>query len=168
MGLWEVLPDDARKQWAAKPLVSVGPLRFGMTLGEVYAALGEGMASVDGATAGCYPEEVGIEVYYTSADRLCGVSVDALRGPQVRIGDTALVGRVPSEIERWLYERTEGSRQAGADVVYLPGGQVGSFALGMVLCVQRAGDRLLTRPVFVPGDALDDLYHALPANAWAI
>jgi hypothetical protein len=37
----------------------------------------------------------------------------------------------------------------------------------MVSCEQRAGDWLLARPVFVPGDALDDLYHALPAKAWA-
>jgi hypothetical protein len=37
-----------------------------------------------------------------------------------------------------------------------------------VACLQRAGDRLLTRPVFLPADAMDDIYHQLPAEAWQI
>jgi hypothetical protein len=37
-----------------------------------------------------------------------------------------------------------------------------------VACLQRAGDRLLARPVFLPADAMDDIYHRLPAVAWQI
>ncbi|MFJ3791449.1 hypothetical protein [Kitasatospora sp. NPDC090091] len=38
----------------------------------------------------------------------------------------------------------------------------------MVINVQREGDRLLTRPVFFPREALNDLPHWLPQKAWEI
>ncbi|GAA1664004.1 hypothetical protein GCM10009733_072210 [Nonomuraea maheshkhaliensis] len=34
--------------------------------------------------------------------------------------------------------------------------------------MQRAGDLLLTRPVFLPAEAMDDPSHWLPREAWAI
>jgi hypothetical protein len=169
MGLWDVLPDGERLQWTLDPFVSVGPLRFGMTSSEVSAAL-EGLErSVPGLEPGTtfrvYPEEVGLELHYDEAERLWAVSVDALRGAQVQADGTPLVGRAPSELEAWLFERAQ-SLGLGADVVYLPGAQAGSMTLGVVLCMQRAGDYLLTRPVFLPAEAMDDVYHMLPKEAW--
>jgi hypothetical protein len=38
----------------------------------------------------------------------------------------------------------------------------------LVLRVQRAGGQLVTRPVFLPAAAMDDVYHHLPREAWAI
>jgi hypothetical protein len=46
-------------------------------------------------------------------------------------------------------------------------GVPGSDTLGVVIDVQRAGDHLLTRPVFIPPEAMDDLPHFLPASAWS-
>ena len=83
----------------------------------------------------------------------------------MQVDGVPLVGRVPSEMEAWLFERAE-SRGLRGDVVYLPGAQAGSNTLGVVLCVQRAGGRLLTRPVFLPAEAMDDDYHMLPQEAW--
>jgi hypothetical protein len=47
-------------------------------------------------------------------------------------------------------------------------GVPGSETLGVTINVQREGDRLLTRPIFYPAAALDDLPHWLPRDAWAI
>ncbi|SEM52500.1 hypothetical protein [Streptacidiphilus jiangxiensis] len=166
MRLRDVLPDSERLSWILDPFESVGPLRFGMTSAEVSAALEGCVPGLESGTAfRIYPEEVGLEIHYDEADRLWAVSVDALRGPQVQVDGMPLVGRVPSELEAWLFERAE-NRGLGTDVVYLPGAQAGSNTLGVVLCVQRAGDRLLTRPVFLPAEAMDDVYHMLPQEAW--
>ncbi|MFC9328507.1 hypothetical protein [Kitasatospora sp. NPDC057015] len=78
---------------------------------------------------------------------------------------TALVGRVPSELERWMEARAE---HREPDLLYLPGGELGSVGLGVALCVQRAGDRLLTRPVCLSSDTMDDCYRKLGSDAWAI
>ncbi|MFJ5927722.1 hypothetical protein ACIQF6_34515 [Kitasatospora sp. NPDC092948] len=166
MGLWDVLPDSERQLWTLDPLHSVGPLRFGMPSGEVSAAL-EGCApGLESGTAfRSYPEDVGVELHYDEDERLWAVSVDALRGPQVQVDGMPLVGRVPSELEDWLFERAE-SRGLRTDVFYLPGAQAGSNTLGVVLCMQRAGDRLLTRPVFLPAEAMGDVHHMLPQEAW--
>jgi len=32
--------------------------------------------------------------------------------------------------------------------------------------VQRAGDRLITRPVFLSDPAMEDVHHELPSEAW--
>ncbi|MFJ3638116.1 hypothetical protein [Streptomyces sp. NPDC090112] len=96
-----------------------------------------------------------------------GVAADALRGPQIVVDGTALVARVPSELERWLFDRAD-AREPFTELFFVPGGQAGSLTLGVVLCVQRAGDRLLTSPLCLTGDVLDDAYHRLPAEAWAI
>lgn len=166
MSLWDVLPDDERLLWILDPFVSVGPLRFGMTSSEVFAALA-GCAR-DGEPEPAlrlYPEEVGVDLHYDETDLLWAVSVDALRGPQIRTDGRPLVGQVPSELEAWLFDRAE-SRGLCPDVVYMPGAQAGSNTLGMVLCLQRAGDHLLTRPVFLPAEAMNDVYHALPPEVW--
>lgn len=92
---------------------------------------------------------------------------DALRGPQAPADGEPLVGKVPSELEQWLFDRADSS-ETRTELFYLPGAEPGSLSLGVVLCVQRAGDRLLTRPAFLPADAMDDALCYLPGDAWAM
>jgi hypothetical protein len=174
---WDVLPDDERQQWALDPLTSVGPLSFGMSPEEVSEALGHVTAeaqrhtrsrsakeTVSRVEVGTY-QEFGLKLYYRQ-ERLAGVVVDALRGPQVFADDMALVGRVPSVLEQWLLDRAD-AREPCTELSYMAAGVPGSESLGVVIDVQRAGDHLLTRPVFIPSEAMDDLPHFLPASAWS-
>ncbi|WP_017587978.1 hypothetical protein [Nocardiopsis ganjiahuensis] len=174
---WQVLADDERQQWTLDPFVSVGPLAFGMTPNEISEAL-SGVTSedqrhrfrcpanetVDIIVEGVY-QKFGLELYYQQ-ERLAGVVVDALRGPQVFVEGEALVGRSPSALEQWMLDRAE-NREPYSELTYMSAGVPGSDSLGAILDVQRAGDHLLTRPVFVPREALDDLSHFLPRNAWS-
>ncbi|MFG2911184.1 hypothetical protein ACGF13_39825 [Kitasatospora sp. NPDC048286] len=105
-------------------------------------------------------QEFGVHLYYDDG-RLSGVAVDALCGPQVTVDGTGLVGRTPSAVGRWLEERD-------FELSYMSLGVPRSDLLGMVINVQRAGDRLLTRPVIFPVEALDDLPHWFPQRAWQI
>ena len=169
--LWRVLPDSERRQWALDPFTSVGPLQFGMSPDEVAVALDDMVTArsrdaSSNITSDVY-SKVGVTLYYDSGEQLHGVSADALRGPQVFIDGIALVGRIPSELEQWLCERAD-SREPFTELVYMPSADPASLSLGVVACVQRAGDRLVTRPVFLPADAMEDIHHQLPQEAWAI
>lgn len=174
---WHVVPDSERQQWKLDPFVSVGPLHFGMSPHEVTAALGGITASprqcMQKAAGDSYSmvmgkyRELGLTLYYGGEEQLRGVSVDALRGPQVWADGMTLVGRVPSEVEQWMIVRAE-SREPYTELSYMNAGEPGSMSLGVVVGVQRAGDHLLTRPVFFPSEGLDDLSHFLPEEAWAI
>jgi hypothetical protein len=108
----------------------------------------------------------GVGMLYYQDERLRGVSIDALRGPQVFADGVALVGKVPSELTKWLEDRAE-VREIYTELFYLPSGDPGSLTLGVAMCVQRSGDRVVTRPVFLPADSLDDVYHQLPGEAWS-
>ncbi|KOV53268.1 hypothetical protein ADL00_34580 [Streptomyces sp. AS58] len=110
---------------------------------------------------------MGLTLHYAAGDQLRAVRVDALGGPQVFVGDTALVGRVPSELERWVEVRAE-RREPDPELFYLPGGEIGSVSLGLALCLQQAGDRLLTRPVFLSSDTMEDSHDKLGRDAWVI
>ncbi|MFB7046795.1 hypothetical protein ACFCZ5_19710 [Streptomyces microflavus] len=80
-------------------------MRFGQTREEVSASLGEPIDAWDVKKyARWYPlYGVGIDTYYDlETGTLAAVAVDACRGPQVSIGGTPLVGRLPSELEPWL------------------------------------------------------------------
>ncbi|OPC76902.1 hypothetical protein B4N89_40560 [Embleya scabrispora] len=108
----------------------------------------------------------GLHLYYRD-ERLAGVAVDALCGPQVLADGVEVVGRVPSVLEQWMLDRAE-SRPPYTELAYMSGGVPSSASLGVTINVQREGDRLLTRPVFYPAEALDDLSHWLPRDAWEI
>jgi hypothetical protein len=172
MVLWEVLADSAREHWALDPFTAVGPLRFGMSPDEASAALGGTRWSVSRAdpyfktTLYDYPQ-AGLRLYHDSGERLHAIKVNALRGPQVLAEGRALVAQVPSELEAWMAARAE-AREPFTELAYMPAADPASLTLGVVACVQRAGDRLVTRPVFLPASAMDDIYHQLPAEAWAI
>ncbi|CAL9310024.1 hypothetical protein SUDANB25_04616 [Streptomyces sp. SudanB25_2051] len=174
---WDMLPDNERQHWPLDPFVAVGPLRFGVSHNEVSRALsGVTMESqrptphqpsldvVSMVVEGNYPE-FGLTLYYRE-ERLAAVVVDALRGPQVLADDMPLVGRVPSTLEQWMTDRAE-ARAPHDELGYMAAGVPGSESLGVVIDVQRAGDHLLTRPVFVPLEAMDDLPHWLPRKAWS-
>ncbi|MFH9349382.1 hypothetical protein [Kitasatospora sp. NPDC017646] len=166
-------PDSERAQWTAEPYVGVGPLRFGMSPEQVSGALGGVVASlqeripwgntitaIDGYTG------LGLRAYFADCARLAGVSVDALCGPQVRVAGMPVVGHAPSEVEQWIIERAE-RREPFTELFYMPAGDPGSQTLGLVACSQRAGDILLTRPVFLAAEWDDDAYHRLPSSEWS-
>jgi hypothetical protein len=175
---WDVLPDDERQQWTLDPFVSVGPLRFGMSPREVSEALSDvtaesqqhtlrrlATAAVATVEEGDY-RKLGLKLYYRE-ERLAGAVIDALRGPQVFTDGVALVGRLPSVLEQWMVDRAE-AREPYSELTYMNAGVPGSETLGVVIDVQRAGDHLLTRPVFIPPEAMDDLGHFLPRQAWSV
>lgn len=177
-GWWHVASDEERQQWLLEPFVGVGPLRFGVSPAEVAAAMSgvtaeaerhtlrrEVDADVSTVVDGKY-SEFGLHLYYRD-ERLTGVAVDALCGPQVSVDGMGLVGRVPSVLEQWLLDRA-GTRPPETELFYMGAGVPASESLGVVINVQREGDRLLTRPVFFPIEALDDLSHWLPRDVWKI
>lgn len=176
-GWWNVRPDEEREQWVLEPFTAVGPLRFGMSADEVTDSMSGVTADVEHRTwtggrgdstwrvsEGLF-REFGPQFYYQD-ERLSGIVVDALCGPQVTAEGTALVGRVPSVLERWMLERAE--TRPDDELAYMSAGVPCSYSLGLMVNVQREGDRLLTRPVFFPAEALDDLPHWFPQRAWEI
>ncbi|MEU7580134.1 hypothetical protein AB0B50_21355 [Streptomyces sp. NPDC041068] len=175
--VWDALPDNERRRWSLEPYESVGPLCFGMRPGDVTESLGGITANPQYCTrAALAPGRygtvkgecwgLGLTFYYGLDERLRGISVDALRGPQVFADGMPLVGQVPSRVEQWMIERSE-SREPFTELLYVNLGEPVSRSLGVVSCVQRAGDRLLTRPVLLPGEAMDAPARFLPAEAWA-
>ena len=164
MGPWAVKRDVDRAQWAFSPLVSVGPLHFGMNPVEVRAALDGARAynsyiMRDGTLEGQRFTQVGVTTFYTQSARLAGVAVDALKGPQVRVGETALVGGVPSEIERWLSDHAQAH---GLELAYTHEANPKVVDLGLVMRVQRAGDAVLSRPLFLIREWAVDIWESLP------
>ena len=175
-----MVPDSERQQWTLEPFTSVGPLAFGMSPGEVSRALSGATEETQhhmhslapGASrpiikTGSY-QEFGLDLYYEH-ERLSGIVVNALRGPQVCVEGVALVGRVPSVLFQWMVDRhrNPGTTDSYTDFVVMPGINPGSESLGVVIDVQRAGDHLLTRPVFFPFEAVDiGFKNWLPDNVW--
>lgn len=150
MALWDITPDDERDQWDCRPLNDIGPLRFGTSHDEVVNALGNVMANPthgDPRQGTCVEAEfrnLGLTTYYRDGSLIC-VAVDALTGPQVSLGEVKLVGRVPSETENALLRYAE---QCRTEVHYTHAADPSLPGLGLILRVQRAGDAVLTRPVF--------------------
>ncbi|MFJ2766796.1 hypothetical protein [Streptomyces sp. NPDC087300] len=176
--VWDVVPDGDRRQWLLEPFERVGPLRFGMRPGEVTAALGgitanpqhHTRAALSRNTYGTVRGEcwgLGLTFHYGLDERLRGISADALKGPQILADGMALVGRTPSVIEQWMIERAE-DHEPFTELFYVNLGEPASRSLGVVICVQRAGDRLLTRPVFLPAEGMEAPLRYLPAEAWTL
>ncbi|MFE7531469.1 hypothetical protein ACFU7Y_38045 [Kitasatospora sp. NPDC057542] len=175
-GWWHVRPDEERQQWTLEPFTAAGPLRFSMSADEVTDALRGVTTDAEHRTwAGGRHDntwsvtegrcrEFGLHVYYRDG-RLSGIAVDALCGPQVTADGIALVGRAPSALEQWMLERAETRPD---ELSYMSAGVPCSNSLGVVINVQPEGDRLLTRPVSFPAEALGDLSHWLPCRAWEI
>ncbi|WP_306336848.1 hypothetical protein [Streptomyces sp. KL118A] len=175
--LWQAVPDRERQHWELEPFEAVGPLHFGMSPGEVSGALRGATAHPRRADVllgkdqygGLMGEHwgLGLMLYYGRNEQLRGVAVDALLGPQVFADGAALVGRVPSHLEHWLVDRAE-CREPFAELVYPATGVPGSRSLGVMIGVQRSGDNLLTRPVFLSAEATQAPSCFLPPQAWTV
>ncbi|MEU6237541.1 hypothetical protein [Kitasatospora sp. NPDC047058] len=181
--MWSVLAESEREQWEATPLVGVGPLKFGMTRGQVTSALGREptMSSGDSAaysssdprvwgntltayfrpaTADDIPPdlpgrsltgEIDDGYEYLPGHRLGGVlaalAIDARLGPQVHWEDLALTGRVPSTTDDAVHAKLQ-DRGLDKQIRISQEGTYSYGEIGLLLRVQRAGDILLTRPIF--------------------
>lgn len=145
---WEqkVVPDGDRTEWAWVPLGSVGPLRFGTSRDEVIELLGNPTSiGWDRDERWAHFGSLGVQTYYDRQEDggLMAVIVDALNGPQVRYNGTALTGRPPSELNRWMEETVDiGPLHTS---VY---GEPSLPSLGLVLRPTANGDRTFSRPVF--------------------
>ncbi|MER7500657.1 hypothetical protein AB0L05_16865 [Nonomuraea pusilla] len=166
--IWNVRKDEDRARWTFTPLFSVGPLRFGMSPGEVAAALDQvdrvSAASCSVASSLQRFDDVGVTAYYEDGARLAGVAIHALSGPQVTLGREALVARVPSVLEAWICDHT---RAYKLDLMYSHEGNPGSADLGLLLRVQRAGDIVLTRPLFLTREWAMAAWDHLPQSEWS-
>lgn len=166
MGVWDVKGDEERDHWSFIPMVSVGPLRFGMSSDEVVAALDLGEPTISGGGL-CRGEsyatfiDAGVSTYYTDRLLYC-IAVDALNGPQVTLDGVALVGRVPSEVEQWAWGQAEG---CGRELRYTHAGDPELTDLGLIFRAQRAGDIVLSRPVFLKERA-EVTWDYVPSEEW--
>jgi hypothetical protein len=178
---WTVLDEPQRLQWDYTPFECVGPLRFGMTHGQVQAAVAGSLRSTASVRQGWPGKETwadfwlkapnrpgsAVTVYYDQRAGLAGVEVDALRGPQVMLDGLRLAGQVPSRLE----DQFAGYAAArGEELRYGQHGDPCSPHLGLVLRVQRAGDAVLSRPVFVAevwsGRCWDVSEGPIPRREW--
>ncbi|MBB2941191.1 hypothetical protein FB565_000895 [Actinoplanes lutulentus] len=166
MDIWAVKSDDQRESWRMVPLVSIGPLRFGMSLSEVTALLVEtplvATTLIGGEVQDAHTSER--TTLYFKRGHLYGVALDARIGPQVEFEGIRLTGRIPSEVEDqvWRY-----SQKHNVELRYAPTADPHLPSLGLILRVQRAGDGLLSRPVFIASDN-SDAWHAVPDKEWNV
>jgi len=176
----DALIEPERLDWELTPLEGVGPLRFGMGVAEVAAAM-SGMTEVRQFQPGPWTREtLGVEfgrgsatsaepsVYaYFIDDRLFCVAVDAVRGPQVTLWGRELTACVPADLEAFLLH----SHRCGVMAVsYGPRGNPGVNDLGLVLRLQEAARGVVTRPVMVgrawADRCVDDWEGAIPECEW--
>ncbi|MFF5401749.1 hypothetical protein ACFY8K_07590 [Streptomyces misionensis] len=166
-GPGRIAREEERAEWTFTPYVGVGPLHFGMTLEEITRVLGEGPAVSSYSHHGedqqlDYADftDIGIRALFHDG-RLGCVAADALTGPQVRLDAAPLTGCAPSHVEDWLVHRTT----LPGSLAYSVAGDPVFADLGLAIRSQRAGDIVLTRPLFLLRDWLD-LWHALPSEEW--
>jgi hypothetical protein len=157
-------------QWAFVPLVSVGPLRFGTDHDEVGVALrsdAPGTRIEPLQSGGIWDEaehtDVDVIVYYDGYG-LCCVAVDGRRVPQVTFEGTALTGRAPSAIEQWMHDQR---RLGGRELRYTHAGDPEPADIGLICRPQRAGDVLVSRPVFLRQRA-EVTWDEVPGGEWRI
>ncbi|MEU5594520.1 hypothetical protein [Streptomyces sp. NPDC020298] len=176
MGIWDVKKDHERTQWTFVPNVSAGPIRFGMTPDEVSEAL-TSTATISRQAYETWPvsdkplvveaqfTELGVTAYYErEGQTLAGVAVDALAGPQVTLDGTPLVAQIPSEAETWLVKHTEAHE---LDLLFTHAADPGSADLGLIMRAQRAGDVVLTRPVFLIREWAENSWDCIPGSEWS-
>ncbi|MGW7317373.1 hypothetical protein [Streptomyces sp. NPDC054865] len=165
---WKVKRDQDRDQWAFEPLVGVGGLTFGVPLTEARLHLGASpRPPADSSewiveTEESFPE-LGVTLYADKAGSLMAVAVDALTGPQVQAEGMPVTGRVPSVLDRWLGEYNEAH---GFEPRYAPDGGPVSVQLGLFIRAQRAGDVLLTRPIFLAPQWTRDVWDCMHPSEW--
>lgn len=156
--VWNALDEAQRPQWAFTPFVNVGPLRFGMTPAQVREAVDGLLTSrvslghygletwICFEIAGIKPPKPAVTTYFDEAVGLACVVVHALAGPQVTLDGMRLVAQVPSQLEDRFLEYVTAQ---GKEPRFSQQADPASELLGLVIRPQRAGDVVLTRPVFV-------------------
>ncbi|MFQ6326973.1 hypothetical protein ACLMAL_12650 [Nocardia sp. CWNU-33] len=158
VSVWNVLDKAQRPQWTFTPFVNVGPLQFGMSPPQVRDAV-DGILTTHVSRgypgreswirfelAGIEPFKPAVTTYFDDTVGLACVVVNALAGPQVTLEGMQLVAQVPSQLEdQFLEYATTQSKEPR----YSQQADPGSESLGVVIRAQRAGDAVLTRPVFV-------------------
>ncbi|MEV6426883.1 hypothetical protein [Nocardia sp. NPDC051463] len=178
-GVWDVLDEARRPQWTFTPFVNVGPLQFGMAPAQVREAVDGiltshvsrgyfgGESRIEFELAGMKPFKPAVTTYFDDTVGLACVVVHALSGPQVTLAGIRLVAQVPSRLEDQFldYATTQ-----GAPPCYSQQADPGSELLGLVIRAQRAGDTVLTRPVFVAQDwaerCCDTSEGSIPRDEW--
>jgi hypothetical protein len=180
--VWVVVDETARARWDYTPFVSVGPLYFGMSHQQAVAAMkARGFASsplqsetqnpvltrrADFHTAGAPRWSAAVTVYYRDPDMLACVAVDALCGPQVRLGALRLIGQVPSKLTEQVFDYVAGRGMGTALSVE---GDAVSDELGFMLRAQRAGDVLLSRAFFAKiHDWALTVHDCVPTTEWRV
>ncbi|MEV7415650.1 hypothetical protein [Streptomyces sp. NPDC089919] len=162
--MWFEKPlSENRQNWTLDPLVSVGPLEFGMNPSEVESALesNEGVQS-NGLAVFSRFRDRGITAYYSHRTdlRLVAVSVDPLIGPQVHFGGEDLTGRLPSELDPWIDRMADG----GHELLFTSTGQPSFRDLGILLGLRPNGDRACSWPILLGGEWADSDWDALPIH----
>ncbi|WP_437109543.1 hypothetical protein [Streptomyces sp. enrichment culture] len=158
-------------------LEGVGPLCFGMRIAEVAVVLpgmtelrrfraGPSFSEILGVEFGVGRSEPAVYAYFIDGRLFC-VAVDAVHGLQVALWGRELTACVSADLERFL------SHAYGCgvlDVSYGPRGNPGANGLGLVVRVQEAAGRVVTRPVMVArawvDRCTDDWEGAIPECEW--
>lgn len=177
--VWDALDETQRPHWVFTPFENVGPLRFGMTSTQAREAV-EGLLTshVSGGypgreswirfeLAGMKAFKPAITTYFDAVVGLACVVVHALAGPQVALDGMPLVAQMPSVMEdRFLDYATSKDKEPEMS----QHGDPGSDLLGLVIRSQRAGDIVLTRPVFVAREWAERCCHTdegfIPREEW--
>ncbi|WP_329201557.1 MULTISPECIES: hypothetical protein [unclassified Streptomyces] len=163
-GAWPVVPGHERPLWEWVPLERVGPLQFGMSPGEVPAALdGETPA----ARLGHFPhwslgrpgqwhlsedrfEKAGVSAHYwrhpDGVPRLGAVTSYGRTGPQVLHAGIPLVGVSPSALDAAIIQHIE---DHDLGLRFCPSAAAVWDGLQLVLNTTRAGDAAVTEVVGV-------------------
>ncbi|MCF2526599.1 hypothetical protein [Yinghuangia soli] len=106
---------------------------------------------------------IGVTAYYSGDGRLACVAVDASDGPQVTLDGVSLVGCVPSELTDWICDHTEAQ---GLELSWTHEGNASVRDLGLIMRVQRAGDVVLSRPLFMIHEWAMGVWEHVPDTEW--
>ncbi|MFR9798868.1 hypothetical protein ACL02U_23700 [Streptomyces sp. MS06] len=145
-----------RERWELRAEGGVGPLRFGMSPAEVAEALL--VSEPEARVGGRYEQEDfpgGVKAFYDVGKLAC-VALDAVAGPQVFLADFPLAGSDPARAHQFLLDH---AAEHGNWVLYTPDASLALTDLGILLREQRAGEALLTRPLFVKEEWLESEYY---------
>ncbi|MEV0173065.1 hypothetical protein AB0I00_18350 [Streptomyces sp. NPDC050803] len=158
---------EERERWELLPEVGLGPLRFGMSAGEVADALQvAGPLRHVGRPYGQEDFADGVKVFY-DAGKLACVALDAVTGPQVLLAGFALAGRDPGQVQQFLLDY---AAEHGSCLLYTPDGSLSLADLGLLVRSQKVGDVCLSRPLLVTKAWLESHHHRdhLPLEGAAV
>ncbi len=174
---WDRKPEE-RATWLLEPLVKVGPLQFGMNPDEVASALDGAVAHISqglgsGKGWGRYTKW-GVTAVYGENNGLVAVSIDAMDGPLVRLGNIDLIARTPSEVRADLQDlalrqkvsvRVNWSGDPEVEAWGISMGAAQEQGLTPEGYVQRL-DTMITSALVVGPELAKDPYGSEPVSRW--